>query len=100
VIYVSESGTEYCYTKAEKISGNYKNTSDGKLADSTQHTLTYGDYGNVQKNAEPVYWQSDSLAVSESSVDYYILTVKWDASFTNTKETDIIYITASRNVSD
>ncbi|MBO4453286.1 MAG: hypothetical protein J5793_05070 [Clostridia bacterium] len=72
------------------------------------HDLTYeisdspGDYRNVNKYAEPIYWQTSSTMIPSSAVgtfyDYYIIRVIWSSGVSNTKETDMIYITA-RNIS-
>ena len=68
------------------------------------HTLTYDDYDIVHKYAWPIYWQARNLIhpISDaygSFCDYYILRVIWNSGATNTKETDIIYISA-RNTSN
>lgn len=57
-----------------------------------QHNKTYGTYTNVQTNAEPTYWQSDSIPVNWRDVHYYILDIKWNEQAEN-KETDMIYLT-------
>lgn len=72
------------------LSGNYRN-GDGTLADKTLHSATYGDYDKVQKNAQPLYWQSE--VQTSSGVEFYVLVVTWNAG-ANNKETDMIYITA------
>jgi hypothetical protein len=70
------------------------------LADSAYHALTYGSYNNVQKNAEPLYWQSSALTprsevrTSEQKFcDYYILTISW-SGLKNDRETDLVYLMA------
>ena len=65
--------------------GNYRN------GDGTLHSATYGDYNKVQKNAQPLYWQSE--VQTSSGVEFYVLVVTWEAG-ANNKETDMIYITA------
>lgn len=72
------------------LAGNYRNLS-GSLADKTLHSATYGDYNKVQKNAQPLYWQSE--VQTSSGVEFYVLVVTWNAG-ANNKETDMIYITA------
>lgn len=102
VVYHSKIDSEdYYYTKGEEITGKYINMESTEfLADSTQHKATYGEYNNVQKNAEPLYWQSSNPIpavknVEEGFVDYYVLEVSWEYSkVKNDKETDMVYITA------
>lgn len=87
----------YTIYKLENASGTASTTLTGKylngngIADNTLHAATYGTYASVQKNAEPLYWQS--TAQVSNGEDYYKLTVAWEAG-TNNKETDMIYITA------
>jgi hypothetical protein len=71
-----------------------------KLADATHHALTYGAYDNVQKNAEPLYWQSSPITprsmvnnAEEKFCDYYILTITW-SGLKNDRETDLVYLMA------
>ncbi|MGN0633983.1 MAG: hypothetical protein ACI4JW_08950 [Oscillospiraceae bacterium] len=102
VVYHSKlDSKDYYYTKGEKITGDYINKQDAVLlADSTQHEATYGEYNNVQKNAEPLYWQNDTAIKAvqndgEGFVDYYVLKVSWvNGTVKNDKETDMVYITA------
>lgn len=72
------------------LAGSYRNLS-GTLADKTLHSVTYGDYSQVQKNAQPLYWQSE--VQTSSGEEFYVLVVTWEAG-ANNKETDMIYITA------
>ena len=44
-------------SRGTALAGSYRN-SDGTLANKTLHSITYGDYNKVQKNAQPLYWQS------------------------------------------
>lgn len=67
------------------LAGSYRN------GDGTLHSVTYGDYDKVQKNAQPLYWQSE--VQTSSGEEFYVLVVTWDAGVNN-KETDMIYITA------
>lgn len=67
------------------LAGNYRN------GDGTLHSVTYGDYDKVQKNAQPLYWQSG--VQTSSGEEFYVLVVTWEAG-ANNKETDMIYITA------
>ena len=76
--------------------------SDGQpKTDDEGHELTYD---NVNEFAEPLYWQATDLQVNSQGktdsgdfVDYYVLKLEWNESFLNTKETDMIYITAKRH---
>ena len=77
-------------SRGTALAGNYRN-GDGSLADGTLHSATYGNYNQVQKNAQPLYWQSG--VQTSSGVEFYVLVVTWDAG-ANNKETDMIYITA------
>lgn len=93
---VEEQGVYF--KKGDAVSGGYKNeTSPGsKLAsqesNSSYYTGTYGSYlTNVQKNAAPLYWQSESITQT-AEVSYFILEVSW-AARENTKETDMVYLT-------
>jgi len=76
----------------------------GIKADSdTYYAQTYGTgvTGRVQKNAVPLYMQSDLLQKNPGAVngkdycDYYILRVDWANApqLSNDKETDMVYIT-------
>lgn len=67
------------------LAGSYRN------GDGTLHSATYGDYNKVQKNAQPLYWQSE--VQTSSGEEFYVLVVTWEAG-ANNKETDMIYITA------
>lgn len=60
----------------------------------TQHEATYGAYGNVQNNAEPLYWQSEVQTSNAEGNDFYVLVVSWSGGSKNDKETDMIYLTA------
>ena len=77
-------------SRGTALAGNYRN-GDGSLADGTLHSATYGDYNKVQKNAQPLYWQSE--VQTSSGEEFYMLVVTWEAG-ANNKETDMIYITA------
>ena len=77
-------------SRGTALAGSYRNLS-GTLADGTLHSATYGDYSQVQKNAQPLYWQSG--VQTSSGEEFYVLVVTWDAG-ANNKETDMIYITA------
>ena len=55
--------------------------------------------GVFQKNAEALYWQSDTLTVIDNKdpfCDYFIIRVKWNENVQNNKETDMVYLTVQR----
>ena len=102
VVYVDKYNTKHYYKKDTELLGAYLNQ-DGetKIANDTLHDKSYGTYSSVQKNAEPLYWQSTesinpTTATGEKGfVDYYILEVSWESeAVPNDKETDMVYITA------
>ena len=102
VVYVDRSDVSHYYTKSGALSGGYLNMDENTgIANGTYHEKTYGAYGSqfVQKNAEPLYWQSSPAitpaAAGNMFTDYYILEVSWDSDkVTNNKETDMVYLTA------
>ena len=102
VVYVSNevNKTFYYNIDGDKISGNYLNQNGSEiLANSTLHEKSYDSYGNVQKNAEALYWQSIDLSVNDAEkpfCDYFIIRVKWNDKVQNNKETDMVYLTVQR----
>jgi len=103
----SETGSKYYVKSATALIGEYKNneTSNPMKAkdDDAFYVENYGDKTNVEENDIPSYWHSDSISVSLDSnkkfCDYYIVEVTWEKRTNMTfedKETDMIYITASR----
>lgn len=102
VVYVSDSDGTFYYDKSgdSPISGKYLNRNGTEiLANSTLHEKSYDSYGNVQKNAEVLYWQSDGLSVNDAEnpfCDYFIIRVKWNKNVQNNKETDMVYLTVQR----
>ena len=102
VVYVSDEENKTFYYKIDgnKISGHYLNQQGSEiLADSTLHEKSYDSYGNVQKNSEALYWQSDGLSVNDAEnpfCDYFIIRVKWNKNVQNNKETDMVYLTVQR----
>jgi hypothetical protein len=78
------------------------------------HHMSYGDENGlnpiseskVQSNAEPLYWLAEENGTNvlrpkntkdETFLDYFIIHVSWDKeNVKNDKETDIVYLTASR----
>lgn len=102
VVYVSNevNKTFYYNIDGDKISGNYLNQNGSEiLANNTLHEKSYDSYGNVQKNAEALYWQSVDLSVTDTEdpfCDYFIIRVKWNDKVQNNKETDMVYLTVQR----
>lgn len=90
------------YIKGELLTGSYLNK-DGNSgnATNTYHNTTYGEYSNVQKSAEPLYWKTSSPVMLPDEeddtgyyVNYYILHITWGDDVQNNKETDMIYLMA------
>lgn len=102
VVYVSNevNKTFYYNIDGDKISGNYLNQNGSEiLANNTLHEKSYDSYGNVQKNAKALYWQSVDLSVTDTEdpfCDYFIIRVKWNDKVQNNKETDMVYLTVQR----
>jgi hypothetical protein len=99
----------YAMEDATPVSGRFLNKQGGAiLADNTLHASTYSSeadsaqsYDNVNRYAEPLYWQADGhISVRHRDpdrigfCDYYIIRVSWPADKLNDRETDIIYISA------
>lgn len=62
-------------------------------------TKTYGDYTQIQVNADPVYMKASNRNLpntldNEAYVDYYVLRISWGKNVQNNKETDMVYIMA------
>lgn len=96
--------TTYYYTiGGEKITGTYQNdmeNSDPMIADpsASHHGRTYLENDLVQKNAEPLYWKSNTQTGSASAFCHnFILKVDWTGKTIDKtlKETDIVYLFAS-----
>lgn len=82
-------------TSENKVEGEYLNKNNS-IADKTRHGTTYGDYSQVQKNAEPLYWQSELIPRTKKEHNY-ILIVTWpkcDDTTVVDKDTEMIYLTA------
>ncbi|MBO4432109.1 MAG: hypothetical protein J5852_01120 [Clostridia bacterium] len=92
--------TFYYSANGAAISGSFLNDttiSGEKLANSTKHTETYGSYNNVNKYAEPLYWQTTNMEhgyISGDFINYYILRVNVGDKAVNDRETDVICIAA------
>lgn len=65
------------------------------ITGKTLKPQTYSTEDNVQKNAEPVYWQSDPIDCGNEGYDDYVLIVSWsDVTGVIDKDTEMIYLTA------
>ena len=90
------------YIKGDKLVGSYLNKDENSDdVTNTYHNITYGEYKNVQKSAEPLYWKTTSQETLPEKqddttyyVNYYILRILWDENVQNNKETDMIYLMA------
>lgn len=89
------------FTVEGAVKGSYVNWVDSGLAGNSYHEATYGEYTNVQKNAEPLYWKSKRQEFTQTEkpfISYYILEIRWGSdggtNIYNTKETDLIYLMA------
>ena len=89
------------YRRGAALTGSYLNRGSDGYATKQYHTETYGKYNEVQKAAEPLYWQTAHEEVlpetpenAELYINYYILHISWDESVQNNKETDMIYLMA------
>lgn len=90
------------YIKGAQLTGSYLNKDEkSSNATNTYHNITYGEYKNVQKSAEPLYWKTtgqETLPKEKDDttyyVNYYILRILWDENVQNNKETDMIYLMA------
>ena len=108
----SETGTKYYVKASSALSGEYKNNTTSNPMQAKDNDTYYDEnykvndtkLTNVQVDDIPSYWQSDSVSVTWDSnkkfCHYYIIEVTWenrtsDRTFED-KETDMIYITASR----
>lgn len=103
-----ETPSTYYYSidssNSSPIAGKFLNDNNNDpdppngLADSTMHSDTYGSYDNVNKYAEPIYWQTIGTIQGsirrEAFVKYFILRVIINGKTTNDRETDIICIAA------
>jgi hypothetical protein len=97
---IEPNNANYYYTKTTNSNHEFS-TLGGEYLTDDYHALTFDDEENkkiVQKNAEPIYWQSDTIIpnVKEdgSFVEYYILKIKWSEGIKNNKETDMVYLIA------
>lgn len=99
----TEPVATYYYTiDGTAIAGAFLNatTVDGEtVATGAEHTVTYGSYSssNVNKYAEPLYWQTSAAITGDSHGDfvkYFILRVHTGNKASNDRETDVLCIAA------
>lgn len=106
----AEAGSVFYYDPdGEALSGEYINMGDNKVANSSLHDKTYAESDKkVQKNAEPLYWLTNSVeaynrdgyhrtgkaadGMTDICYRYYVLQLRWEIDKT---ETDIVYLLAS-----
>jgi len=98
--------TYYYSVNGEAIAGSFLNdsNSDGIAnAEGVYHVYTYGEYTDVNKYAEPLYWQTTGViqGTNKSEFDgtknfvrYFILRVNLNGKNKNDRETDVICIAA------
>jgi len=115
VVYESLDGkkTKYYERTGSKLELNDLNADEEQYGrtlaetDDKYYSLAYDDGDKPEIYAVPMYSQVKGLETLDSSHDFYILEIGWDSesatkgltdwnSAKNKKETDIIYITASR----
>jgi len=95
-----EAKAYYYSASGEAIAGSFLNrTIEGGvgIATDAKHEETYGSYDEVQKNAEPIYWQTSSSETGNSRggfVNYYLLRIYKNGKATNDRETDVLCIAA------
>ncbi len=103
----NETGPIYYIQGDTPLSGSYKNNeSDAPILakdDDSYYIENYDTLTNVEENDIPSYWQSETIEfiwdLNKKFCHYYILEVTWDLRGDNifeNKETDMVYITASR----
>ena len=98
IYYIASGTSSIPFTKLNEktVSGEKlgKLTSD---SDSVYYPKTYDTYSYVNKYAMPVYMRSGVLEMPDMGRDflyYFILRVIWTSGAENSKETDMIYISA------
>ena len=102
--HTSTPQTYYYSVAGAAISGSFLNdrtVSGETLADTSKHTATYGSYNNVDKYAEPIYWQTNNAEsgyLHGDFINYYILRVRINSKTVNDRETDVICIAAKSHV--
>ena len=74
------------------------------IATEKYKTDCYGNYSEIDKYAEPLYWQSSAIDSVEQSSGWgskpffktFILEVSWEGKTITNKETDMLYISAHK----
>lgn len=97
----TKSGDSFTYGDSDLVVGSYLNKNENNVAfqgDNDYFTSTYKNASgySVQKNAAPLYWQSDSenpVSITVNDTTYFILKVIWGSGLENNKETDMVYLT-------
>ena len=86
------------------LAGGFLNLDDDEfdesglmLAESSRHALDYGEYTNVDRYADALYWQT-TTPVSGNAIEdfvvYFILRIKTNGKESNDRETDVLCISA------
>lgn len=95
--------------KGNQLMGTWLNDDGTGHATNLYHPESYeiqnGSYGNVQANAEPLYWQYANIpSVAKNGwgakpfFKTFILELSWDPTeVSNDKETDMIYVSVYRD---
>lgn len=66
-------------------------------SENVDNAYSYGNYGNVQRDAYPQYQQTDlPIEIVRNDVHYFVLKVEWsDVQNVSAKETDMLYLTVA-----
>lgn len=88
------------YTASEWAQKSNTLVKAANAPEAQHHDQTYSTGDNVQKNAEPLYWLSDTRrANATTGIDYYVLVVNWESGTTAesviNKDTEMVYLSAS-----
>lgn len=102
IYHASQSVLDGLTGKVDKFYYDDKNPISGRELTDT-HAITFGNYEQVQYNAEPVYWQADDAQeIKRGQTQYYVLEVNWEQSALSDavkrslyKETEMIYVTVA-----
>lgn len=100
-------GDKFYFNPGAPVDGSYLNQNqnpESGYANNPLHSKTYGNYSNVQRSAEPLYWQNKTdgkqltlpTQVDDTGyyINYYVLRISWGNTIQNNKETDMIYLMA------
>lgn len=103
VRYVTHTATPETYyysVSGPMIEGTFLNRTvvDGlEIADGSYHNDTYGEYTELDRFAEPLYWQTANVIpgnIRGEFVHYFILRVRTNEKTANDRETDVLCIAA------